>query len=96
LWRKEGERDNRGFWLDPSYWGQGLMGEAADRVTDYAFLELNWPELWLTNAAENVRSARVKERQGAELVSTEPGEYVGGPGLRQTWRLTREAWLSRR
>ena len=38
LWPDDGvSRDQRGFWLDPAFQGQGLMTEAADRVTDYAF-----------------------------------------------------------
>ena len=61
-------RDQRGFWLDPEYQGQGLMTEAADRVTDYAFRELGWPYLWLRNAQENHASRRIKEKQGARLV----------------------------
>ena len=48
LWPDDGtSRDQRGFWLDPEFQGQGLMTEAADRVTDYAFRELGWPCLWL-------------------------------------------------
>lgn len=96
LWRREGERDNRGFWLDPDHWGRGLMTEAADRVTDYAFRDLGWPELWFTNSQANVRSARVKERQGATLAYSEPATYVGGPGVRQVWVLKASDWLARR
>jgi [ribosomal protein S5]-alanine N-acetyltransferase len=90
------ERDNRGFWLDPEFWGQGLMTEAAERVTEYAFLELGWTQLWLTNAEANVRSHRIKEKQGATLIDRTPNDYVSGPGVRETWMLTREAWLARR
>ena len=39
----------RGFWLDPEFQGRGLMTEAADRVTDYAFRDLDWPHLWVSN-----------------------------------------------
>ena len=55
----------RGFWLDPAFQGRGLMTEAADRVTDYAFRHLGWPCLWLSNAQENLASRRIKEKQGA-------------------------------
>lgn len=92
----ETNRDSRGFWLDPELWGQGLMTEAAEAVTAYAFEVLAWPELWLTNAQSNVGSHRVKEKQGAELVDVTPNVYVGGPDLRETWVLRREAWLARR
>lgn len=97
LWPFDGVvRDTRGFWLDPALWGQGLMTEAAEAVTAYAFETLGWPELYLTNAVENLASGRVKEKQGAELIAVEPRDYVGGRGESQVWRLTRAAWLTRR
>jgi RimJ/RimL family protein N-acetyltransferase len=97
LWPFDGKtRDTRGFWLDPALHGQGLMTEAADAVTGYAFEVLAWPFLYLTNAVENRASGRVKEKQGAELIAVEPRDYVSGPGPSQVWRLDREAWLARR
>lgn len=97
LWpERPPERDQRGFWLDPEFQGRGLMGEAADRVTDHALRTLGWPGLWLTNSLANRPSARVKERQGARLVATEPATYVNGPGTRQIWRLTAADWLAAR
>jgi RimJ/RimL family protein N-acetyltransferase len=97
LWAFDPERrDSRGFWLDPELWGRGLMTEAANAVTAYALETLDWPWLYLTNAASNRRSARVKEKQGATLAYTEPYDFVSGPDERQVWLLTREAWLARR
>ena len=97
LWpTDETKRDSRGFWLDPELWGQGLMLEAAEAVTAYAFDVLEWPELWLTNAQSNIGSHRIKEKQGAEFVDLTPNVYVGGPDLRETWILRREAWLARK
>lgn len=97
LWPFDGQvRDTRGFWLDPELWGRGLMTEAADAVTDYAFRDLGWPVLYLTNALANRGSGRVKEKQGAELIDVESRAYVSGPGEGQVWRLTREAWLAGR
>jgi ribosomal-protein-alanine N-acetyltransferase len=97
LWADDGEtRDQRGFWLDPAFWSQRLMTEAANRVTDYALVELGWPHLWLNNAEANVASHRVKEKQGATLVDRSPRDYVSGPGTKVTWLLTREAWLAQR
>jgi RimJ/RimL family protein N-acetyltransferase len=95
LWADDGvSRDQRGFWLDPQYWGRGLMTEAANRVTDYALIELGWPRLWLNNAEVNVASRRVKEKQGAQLIERSPRRYVYGDGVRETWLLTREAWIA--
>ncbi|HEY5070567.1 MAG TPA: GNAT family N-acetyltransferase [Caulobacteraceae bacterium] len=96
LWPDDGQsRDMRGFWLDPDFRGRGLMTEAADRVTDYALEELGWPRLWLSNAQPNLGSARVKQRQGAKLIATEPGKFVSGEFPRQVWLLTAEAWAGR-
>jgi RimJ/RimL family protein N-acetyltransferase len=97
LWADDGvQRDQRGFWLDREHWGQGLMTEAADRVTDYGLVELGWPHLWLSNAEANVASHRVKEKQGATIFERTPRAYVYGPGTKVTWLLTREAWLAKR
>jgi [ribosomal protein S5]-alanine N-acetyltransferase len=97
LWKTDGDpRDQRGFWLDPAFWGKGLMTEAADRVTDYALVDLGWPLLWLSNAEVNKASHRVKEKQGATIVERIPRRYVYGDGIKVTWLLTREAWLARR
>lgn len=97
LWPDDGERnDMRGFWLDPELHGHGLMTEAAEAVTAYAFETLGWPYLLLTNAVDNVASRRVKEKQGAEHVGRQPWAWVGGAGERDCWRLTREAWRARR
>ncbi len=95
LWADDGvRRDQRGFWLDPEFWGRGLMTEAANRVTDFALVELGWPHLWLSNAEANVASHRVKEKQGAQIIERTPRGYVSGPGTKVTWLLTREAWLA--
>jgi [ribosomal protein S5]-alanine N-acetyltransferase len=96
LWPDAGQRDQRGFWLDPELRGRGYMTEAAERVTEYAFEELGWSSLWLSNAAANVRSARVKERQGAALVEMVVGRYVSGELPRQVWRLDADVWRARR
>ena len=85
LWPDDGvSRDQRGFWLDPAFQGQGLMTEAADRVTEYAFRELGWPCLWLSNAAGQPRLAPRSRRSRAPGWSTSMiGRYVGGEALRR-------------
>lgn len=96
LWPDDGiSRSQRGFWLDPEFQGEGLMTEAADRVTEYAFCDLGWPHLWLTNAQDNHPSRRLKERQGARLVDLMIGDHVGGKGPRMVWLLTQEDWKGR-
>jgi RimJ/RimL family protein N-acetyltransferase len=96
LWPDDGvSRSQRGFWLDLEYQRQGLVTEAAERVTAYAFLELGWPQLWLSNAQENHASRRIKEKQGARLVELMIGRHVGGTGPVMVWQLLREDWLAR-
>lgn len=97
LWPDDGKsRDQRGFWLDPEFQGRGLMTEAADRVTDFAFRDLGWPHLWVSNATANRASARIKEKQGARLIVRERARYVEGEGERMVWLIEREAWLRHR
>jgi RimJ/RimL family protein N-acetyltransferase len=91
-----GDHEMRGFWLAHEHWGRGLMTEAAEAVTAYAFEVLAWPHIWVTNAATNAGSHRIKEKQGFELIEVVPGEFVEGPRPKEVWRLTREAWLARR
>lgn len=91
-----GDREMRGFWLAREYWGRGLMTEAADAVTAYAFEDLAWPYIYVTNAAPNAGSHRIKEKQGFELIEVTDGEFVEGRLPREVWILTREAWLGRR
>jgi len=92
----QGDREMRGFWLDPAFHGRGLMTEAADAVTAYAFEVLGWPEIWVTNAASNRASHRIKARQGFELVEVTRDRFVAGEDDKEVWRLTREAWAARR
>jgi [ribosomal protein S5]-alanine N-acetyltransferase len=97
LWPDDGDaQDMRSFWLDPALQGHGLMTEAAERVTAYAFEEMGWPHLYLTNAEANLASHRIKEKQGATIVSRTAARFRGGDGVRVTWILTREAWLKAR
>ena len=96
LWPDDGvSRSQRGFWLASEFQGKGLMMEAAERVTQYAFHDLDWPHLWLTNAQDNHPSRRIKERQGARLVDLMIGEHVGGRGPRMVWLLTQKNWMAR-
>ncbi len=103
LWAVDSERDaagqwrdQRGFWLDPAFAGRGLMTEAADRVTDFAFRDLGWPRLILSNAAPNIGSGRIKQKQGARLIARETKAFVSGDFEREVWLLEAEDWLGRR
>jgi RimJ/RimL family protein N-acetyltransferase len=96
LWPDDGSnRGQRGFWLDPEFHGQGLMTEAADKVTDYAFRKLEWPHLIVTNAQGNLASRRIKEKQGARLIDMRISRCVDGQVTQMIWQLSRQDWLAR-
>jgi RimJ/RimL family protein N-acetyltransferase len=90
-----GGHDMRGFWLAREHWGRGLMTEAAEAVTAYAFEALGWPHLYVSNAASNAASHRIKEKQGFALVAVTEAQFVEGARPCEVWLLTREAWLAR-
>ena len=85
-------KENRGFWLDPKWQGQGLMTEACDAVTDYWFEELGFSMLRAPKAAANTASRRISEKQGMRMVATEEQEYVSGRLLSEVWEITAEEW----
>jgi RimJ/RimL family protein N-acetyltransferase len=87
--------DNRGFWLDPAWQGQGLMAEASEAVTDFWFETLERPVLQVLKAVENVRSRRVSERAGMRLIQTTEWDYVAGRLPTEVWEITRDEWRAR-
>ena len=88
--------ENRGFWLGRAFWGNGYMGEAVEAVNTFAFDELGFERLILSNAVGNQRSRRVKDRNGATFIGIEPSSFVGEEYTEsERWLLTREAWCSR-
>jgi len=92
LWRP-GIPENRGFWLGKAFWGRGLMTEAVAPIHDYAFGELGFEKLVLSNALGNRRSRRIKEKTGATFIGTRPAKYVN-PAITEgeLWELTPKAW----
>jgi [ribosomal protein S5]-alanine N-acetyltransferase len=87
--------DNRGFWLDPTWQGQGLMSEACVPVTDYWFETLRRPVLQVVKAVANVPSRRISERGGMRLVATTEWDFVSGRLPTEVWEITREEWRAR-
>jgi ribosomal-protein-alanine N-acetyltransferase len=91
-----GSIDNRGFWLARQYWGQGIMNEALKPITDYAFHNLGFEVLKLSNALGNVKSRRLKEKQGAKLIGTRKAKFIN-PDYQEAedWELTKKDWFHR-
>ncbi len=90
------ENENRGFWIDPAWRGQGLMTEACDAVTDYWFEVLEQPVLRSPKALANEASRRISRRQGMRMIATEDRDYVGGNLPSELWEITAEEWRQRK
>lgn len=84
--------DNRGFWLDPDWQGQGLMTEASDAVTAHWFEALGRTHLRVPKAANNAASRRISERQGMRVIDRFRKTLVSGEHDMELWELTRDEW----
>jgi [ribosomal protein S5]-alanine N-acetyltransferase len=87
--------ENRGFWLDPDWQGQGLMTEASDAVTDYWFEILGRHVLRVPKAIANLPSRRISERRGMRVIATGDRDYVSGRLPEEVWEITRDEWQRR-
>ncbi len=96
LWRTPNP-SNRGFWLAQHLWKQGLMTEAVEASTDYAFDRLGFEELHLSNATGNPASGRLKAKYGAVKVDVIPYSFMSSEYTHsERWVLTKEAWRNYR
>ncbi|HEX4308866.1 MAG TPA: GNAT family N-acetyltransferase [Acidobacteriaceae bacterium] len=86
------DKDNRGFWLDPAWHGQGLMTEAVIAVNDYWFDVLGFPVLRAPKAVANVASRRISEKTGMRRIGLEERNLVCGRVPSEVWEITAEEW----
>lgn len=84
--------EDRGFWLAEPYWGQGLMTEASEAVNDFIFFDLKVEKMILDNFKNNIRSRRIKEKNGATYLETIKRAHRGGEIEIEMWELTAEKW----
>lgn len=56
-----------GYWIRNSYAGQGLMTEAMNAITQYAFKQLKVRRIAITCSPDNIRSKKIPERLGYQL-----------------------------
>ena len=85
----------RGFILDPHYWGKGLASEAADAVNDLVFKTTDITEIRANNAVGNIPSSKIKQKQGfilQEIMDVDP-PYHGGITKEERWGLPKHIWL---
>lgn len=86
------ENENRGFWLDPEWQGQGLMSEACEAVMDFWFDVLGSPRLRVPKAVANESSRKISRRQGMRVLRAEERDYVSGRLPSEIWEITAEEW----
>lgn len=91
-----GAEENRGFWLDPDHWGQGLIREASDTVTDYWFDILGEPVLRVPKAIDNAASRAISAGSGMRVIWRGEKHYVEGPLPSELWEISAEEWRARR
>ncbi len=84
-----------GYWLGRSYWGKGIMPEAAEELIRHGFEDLNLSRIWCAYYEGNEQSKRVQEKLG--FIFQEKKENVKVPLLDEYRNnyinlLTREDW----
>ncbi|MGH9591112.1 MAG: GNAT family N-acetyltransferase [Terracidiphilus sp.] len=89
---RQGEQDNRGFWLGLEWQRKGLMSEACAWANDFWFETLGSRVLRVTKAAENLASRRISEKEGMRLVGIQEKDYVCGRLTSEVWEITAEEW----
>lgn len=88
---------NLGFWTHPDHQGRGFMTEAAHRIIELGFTELNAHQIEAFYAAWNQASRRVLEKLGMKFMEHRPrgflkrGKWV--PDNRMV--ISRQEWLER-
>lgn len=93
---RDGEDENRGFWLGLPWQGQGLMTEAAAAVTEFWFEVLRRPVLRVPKAAANLASRRISEAAGMRIIRSEMRDYICGRQHSEIWEISAEEWRRRR
>lgn len=53
-----------GYWLAEPFWGKGIMTEAVERITEYAFKSFGLKRVYAEPYATNRASVRVLEKAG--------------------------------
>ncbi|NDA46725.1 MAG: N-acetyltransferase [Alphaproteobacteria bacterium] len=94
--REEGKL-SLGFWLGKPYWGRGLMTEAVRELIDLTFRMTDVQDLQTYALFGNQSARRVLEKCGfqacGQSIATRPAR--SDPAEVESFRLTREAWMSR-
>jgi len=88
----DGEKEIEiGYRLHPDYWNRGIATEAARKVRDHAFSDLELPRVISLIHCDNIPSRRVAEKIG--MTFEKEILFRGFPT--QVFALVREQWLTR-
>lgn len=88
-----------GYSLDETYWGKGIMTEAAKAVIDFGFQELNLEVIGICTGEVNKRSQRVIDKCGFKYEGTIRKTYkIFDGSLRDSrvYSILREEWENNR
>ena len=95
------ERDDEcelGYWLGKSFWGQGIVPEAAREMLRHAFEDIGMQKVWCGYYEGNLKSKRVQEKCGFRYQWTTEGVDVPLMHEKRTGHvnlMTKDDWLWR-
>ena len=86
-----------GYWLHPSFTGQGLATTVARLLTDAAFALPGIEQVEIHSDKANAASAGVARRLRFDFLGETPDEATapGETGIDCAWRMDRDVWRSR-
>ena len=86
-----------GYWIGATFWGRGLIPEAARELIRHAFIDLGLQTLWCGYFDGNEKSKRVQEKCGFTYHHTNKDIYWKLMDITLTehiTRLTKEEWMA--
>ncbi len=86
-----------GYLLSENYWGKGIMPEAVKKVMQFAFENLNVPNIVICHVDANTQSGRVQDKLGFKIIGhlQNHGIWIDGTNIGLIQRMmTREEYLN--
>ena len=80
--------------LSKSYWGKGIVPEAANALLDWGFEELGLDKIFAGAEGENVQSQRVMEKMGMVREAYLKSHMIGRNGrtVQVLYGILRDEW----
>ena len=91
---KEHNRAHMAYGLSKSYWGKGIVPEAANALLDWGFGELGLDKIFAGADGENVQSQRVMEKMGMVREAYLKSHIIArnGRAVQVTYGILRDEW----